>query len=121
MGSNKRNDAAIADDGWNGRTAPISARATAAAKETTKVLKIEKSVAPLESQLGRGGLPRHPVRDRIREFSPRIMEKWKEGGGLYMRERESSDLVLLKFGSIVFWEVGYVSLFRDSRMSYTDI
>ena len=22
---------------------------------------------------------------------------------------------------IVFWEVGYVSLFRDSRMSYTDI
>ena len=36
-------------------------------------------------------------------------------------ERESSDLVLLKFGSIVFWEVGYVSLFRDSRMSYTDI
>ena len=55
------------------------------------------------------------------KFSPRIMEKWKEGGGLYERERESSDLVLLKFGSIVFWEVGYVPLFRDSRMSYTDI
>ncbi len=61
----------------HGRTAPFSARATAAAKETTKVLKIkQKSVAPLEPQLGREG-HRHPVRDRIREFSPRIMEKWK--------------------------------------------
>ena len=39
MGSNKRNDVAIADDVLHGRTAPFSARATAAAKETTKVLK----------------------------------------------------------------------------------
>ena len=41
MGFNKWNDAAIADDVRHGRTAPISARATAAATETTKVLKIE--------------------------------------------------------------------------------
>ncbi len=70
MGPNNGNDASIADDVRHGRADPISAKATAAAIKTTKVLKIEKSVAPLESQLGRGGLPRHPVRDRIREVFP---------------------------------------------------
>jgi hypothetical protein len=35
MGFNNENDAAIADDVWYGRTAPFSARATAAATETT--------------------------------------------------------------------------------------
>ncbi len=39
MGPN-RNDAAIADDVRHGRTAPFSARETAAAKDTTKILKI---------------------------------------------------------------------------------
>ncbi len=40
MGFNNGNDAAIADDVRHGRTAPFSVRATAAAKETTKVLRI---------------------------------------------------------------------------------
>ena len=94
MGFNNWNDAAIADDVRHGRAAPISVKATAAATETTKVLKIEKSVAPLEPQLGREG-QRHPVRDRIREFSPRIMEKWKAED--YKRKREQ------RFGSYEIW------------------
>ena len=48
MGSNNGNGAAIADEVRHGRTAPFSARATAAAKETTKVLKIESGTGPLD-------------------------------------------------------------------------
>ena len=39
MDFNNGNDAAIADDVRHGRADPISAKATAAATETTKVLK----------------------------------------------------------------------------------
>ena len=91
------NDAAIVGDVRYGRTAPFSARAPAAVTETTKVLKIKSGV-------------RHPVeaKEALQVF-PRIMME-----EILHEERE-------KFGSIVFWEVGYVSLFRYSRMSYTDI
>ena len=105
---------AIADDVWHGRTAPFSARATAAAKETTKVLKIESGTSPLDQ--AKVALPTsHPVEAK---------ETLQESPGLYERERERERAAIWffwKFGSIVFWEVGYVSLFRDSRMSYTDI
>ncbi len=44
MGFNNGNDAALADDVRHGRTAPFLARSTAAAKETTEVLKIEPNI-----------------------------------------------------------------------------
>ena len=81
MDSNKRNDVAIADDGWHGRTAPFSARATAAAKETTKVLKINR-VGHRSLGLSQGGITDIRFAIEFAKFSPRIMEKWKEGGGL---------------------------------------
>ena len=48
MGFNNWNDAAIADDVRYGQAAPISARATAVATETTKVSKIEPGTRPLD-------------------------------------------------------------------------
>ena len=89
MGSNNGNGAAIADEVRHGRTAPSSARATAAAKETTKVLKNRVGHIPLG--LSQGGIT--DIRLKLRRLYKNPPD--------YMRERESSDLGLFVLGRLV--------------------
>ena len=80
MGSNNGNDAAIADEVRHGRTAPFSARATAAAKEASSGLKRNR-VGHIPLGSSQGGITDIRFAIEFAKFSPRIMEKWKEGGG----------------------------------------
>ena len=95
MGSNKKNDAAIADDVWHGRTAPFLARATAAAKETASdIHRVGRDrSAPRGSEEGLTD-----IRFAI-EFASFPPGSWRSGRKAedYMREREQ------RFGSFEIW------------------
>ena len=103
MGFNKWNDAA----NRGGERDNLSLK-NRVAKETTKVLKIVVVGRSPRTPAGPRRMLRHPVeaKETLQE-SPGSRKKY------YMRERETWFYCI--------WEVGYVSLFRDSRMSYTDI
>ena len=91
MGSNNGNGAAIADEVRHGRTAPFSARATAAAKEASSGLKRNRVGHTWSLGLSQGGLT--DIRLKLRRLYKNPPD--------YMRERESSDLGLFVLGRLV--------------------
>ena len=95
MGSNNGNGAAIADEVRHGRTAPSSARATAAAKEASSGLKRNRVGHTRPLGLSQGGLTDIRLKlTRLYKNPPDYMRERE-------RERESSDLGLFVLGRLV--------------------